>query len=94
MSRRCSARNEGEAPHVPGAWTRREFVATTMAASFAIAFLPSFTRRADMQAQTLAEAPPAPVETIPVTLRLNGRDLTLQLEPRVTLLDALREYAA
>jgi xanthine dehydrogenase YagT iron-sulfur-binding subunit len=82
----------GESPRVPGTWTRREFVATTMAATFAIAFLP-FTRRADMQAQTLAGAPPAPVDTIPVTLRLNGRDLTLQLEPRVTLLDALREYA-
>lgn len=73
-------------------WTRREFVATTMAASFALAFLP-FTRRADMQAQTLAGAPPAPADTIPVRLRVNGRDLTLQLEPRVTLLDALREYA-
>jgi xanthine dehydrogenase YagT iron-sulfur-binding subunit len=73
-------------------WTRREFVATTMAASFAIAFFP-FTRRTDMQAQTLADAPPAPGETIPVRLTVNGRDLTLQLEPRVTLLDALREYA-
>jgi xanthine dehydrogenase YagT iron-sulfur-binding subunit len=28
-----------------------------------------------------------------VTLRVNGRDLPLSLEPRVTLLDALREYA-
>jgi xanthine dehydrogenase YagT iron-sulfur-binding subunit len=74
------------------AWTRREFVATAMAASFAIAFLP-FTRRSDMQAQTLAEAPPVPGDTVPVRLLVNGRDLTLQLEPRVTLLDALREYA-
>lgn len=29
----------------------------------------------------------------PVTLTVNGRAYTLQLEPRVTLLDALREYA-
>ena len=29
----------------------------------------------------------------PVTLSVNGQNLTLQLEPRVTLLDALREYA-
>jgi xanthine dehydrogenase YagT iron-sulfur-binding subunit len=87
-----SEENEHETPRVPGAWTRREFVATTLAASFAIAFLP-FTRRTDMQAQTLAGAPPAPADTVPVTLRLNGRDVTLQLEPRVTLLDALREYA-
>jgi xanthine dehydrogenase YagT iron-sulfur-binding subunit len=75
-----------------GAWTRREFVATTMAASFALALLP-LTRRADMQAQTLAHASAAPPETTPVRLLVNGRDVTLQLEPRVTLLDALREYA-
>jgi xanthine dehydrogenase YagT iron-sulfur-binding subunit len=81
-----------EMEQASGTWTRREFVATAMAASFAIAFLP-FTRRADMQAQTLAGAPPAPADTIPVRLNVNGRDLTLQLEPRVTLLDALREYA-
>ena len=30
----------------------------------------------------------------PVRLDINGRAYTLQLEPRVTLLDALREYAA
>ena len=87
----CSA-GAGEPRRVAGAWTRREFVATTIAASFAVAFLPG-TRRGDVQAQALADAPPAPADTIPVTLRLNGRDLTLQLEPRVTLLDALREYA-
>jgi xanthine dehydrogenase YagT iron-sulfur-binding subunit len=29
----------------------------------------------------------------PVTLNVNGRDIALALEPRVTLLDALREYA-
>jgi len=34
-------------------------------------------------------APPAR----PVKLTINGRPYTLQLEPRVTLLDALREYA-
>lgn len=81
-------------PRASGAWTRREFVATTMAASFAIAFLP-FKRRADMQAQGLVVAPPTGTsDTISVTLKVNGRDLSLQLEPRVTLLDALREYAA
>ena len=30
--------------------------------------------------------------TIPVTLRVNAVDRTVHLEPRVTLLDALREY--
>jgi xanthine dehydrogenase YagT iron-sulfur-binding subunit len=86
------ANSVDEATRASGAWTRREFVATVLAASFAIAFLP-FTRRADMQAETLANAPPVPASTIPVRLTVNGRDLSLQLEPRVTLLDALREYA-
>ncbi|MFM0303936.1 2Fe-2S iron-sulfur cluster-binding protein [Paraburkholderia sediminicola] len=49
------------------------------------------------QTQTPAAPPPAevraPVPGRPVTLTVNGRAYTLQLEPRVTLLDALREYA-
>jgi xanthine dehydrogenase YagT iron-sulfur-binding subunit len=31
---------------------------------------------------------------VPVTLKVNGRKLKLQLEPRVTLLDALRNYSS
>ena len=89
---RALAPRANEVARASNAWTRREFVATAMAASFAIAFLP-FTRRADMQAQTLGTAPPPHTDTIPVTLEVNGRTLSLQLEPRVTLLDALREYA-
>jgi xanthine dehydrogenase YagT iron-sulfur-binding subunit len=30
---------------------------------------------------------------VPVSLNINGRTIDLQIEPRVTLLDALREYA-
>ena len=90
---RALASRADDSARASTAWTRREFVATAMAASFAIAFLP-FTRRADMQAQALGTPPPAPAGTMPVTLQVNGRTLSLQLEPRVTLLDALREYAA
>ena len=50
------------------------------------------------QTQTPTPAAPstevrAPVPGRPVTLTINGRAYTLKLEPRVTLLDALREYA-
>lgn len=31
-------------------------------------------------------------QTIPVTLNINGTEHTLQIDPRVTLLDVLREY--
>ncbi|CAB3763251.1 2Fe-2S iron-sulfur cluster-binding protein [Paraburkholderia humisilvae] len=53
-----------------------------------------------LQAQTQPAPPdaatafqPAPAPARPVKLMINGREYTLQLEPRVTLLDALREYA-
>ena len=35
--------------------------------------------------------PPTGAETVPLTLRINGKEQTLQIDPRVTLLDALRE---
>jgi xanthine dehydrogenase YagT iron-sulfur-binding subunit len=38
-----------------------------------------------------ARARAGSTETVPVTLRVNGVDRTVHLEPRVTLLDALRE---
>ena len=34
---------------------------------------------------------PTGAETVPLTLRINGREQQLQIDPRVTLLDALRE---
>jgi len=91
---RALASTSGDESHASGTWTRREFVATTMAAAFAIALLP-LTRRANLQAQTSAAALGAGAsDTVAVTLKVNGRELSLQLDPRVTLLDALREYAA
>jgi xanthine dehydrogenase YagT iron-sulfur-binding subunit len=71
-------------------WSRRQFVATTLAATLAIAL----TRRLGRAEAVPPTARPAPSgATGSVTLRVNGRDLSLDLEPRVTLLDALREYA-
>ena len=69
-------------------WTRRDFVATALAAAFALALRPveAHAKRAAVY------APPAST-TRSVTLTVNGRELSLSLEPRVTLLDALREYA-
>ena len=42
-------------------------------------------------AANLASTQAGPPSAIPVTLRVNGHDYALQLEPQVTLLDALRE---
>jgi len=44
-------------------------------------------------AQAAATPPPAAVPARPLTLNINGKDHPLSLEPRVTLLDALRESA-
>jgi xanthine dehydrogenase YagT iron-sulfur-binding subunit len=52
-----------------------------------------------LSASRLVDAEPAPPATpvvtdttVPVTLKINGQSKTLSLEPRVTLLDALREH--
>jgi xanthine dehydrogenase YagT iron-sulfur-binding subunit len=62
--------------------SRRQFIGSAAAAGGAIA-LPVLPTRADDPV-----APPA----VPVTLGVNGREHQLKLDPRVTLLDALREY--
>ncbi len=38
-----------------------------------------------------SERPAVPARSLPLTLRLNGRDATFTIEPEVTLLDLLRE---
>ncbi|HEY2378610.1 MAG TPA: 2Fe-2S iron-sulfur cluster-binding protein [Gemmatimonadaceae bacterium] len=71
-------------------WTRRDFVATTLAAAFALVLRP-LEAHAERAAALNAERSTLNAQS--VTLNVNGRDLTLDVEPRVTLLDALREYA-
>ncbi len=65
--------------------TRRGLLGGSAAIGVALPLLPA------------AAAPPPPDAagegTIPVTLHVNGQTLALNLEPRVTLLDALREQA-
>ena len=74
---------------------RRQFVATALAGALGMATL-SAAASAEPVAAALASTDPLPLPPpppVPVTLRVNGRDVALALEPRVTLLDALREYA-
>ena len=74
--------------------TRRDFVQSAVAAAAALA--------AATLAPTVASAAPVVKELVPtsspagpmhITLDVNGRPLALDVEPRVTLLDALRERA-
>jgi xanthine dehydrogenase YagT iron-sulfur-binding subunit len=67
--------------------TRREFIAATLATAFALAIAPH-----RVIAETITEpADTAEAGSIPVNLSINGVEHTLQIDPRVTLLDALRE---
>jgi xanthine dehydrogenase YagT iron-sulfur-binding subunit len=68
--------------------SRREFLVTSLAISVALSMLPRSGR-----AQALAEAPSVPTDQArAVVLNVNGHERKLLLEPRVTLLDALREH--
>jgi xanthine dehydrogenase YagT iron-sulfur-binding subunit len=70
-------------------WSRREFVVTVFAATIALALEPAVAR-----AERVVGTPvPSVGDPRPVTLQINGQSVALTLEPRVTLLDALREYA-
>jgi xanthine dehydrogenase YagT iron-sulfur-binding subunit len=80
-----------------GQVTRRKFLgnlATIGIATTAGPLLPPETTHAQQPAPVadVAEtAAPASAGTVPVSLKINGKIEHLQIEPRVTLLDALRE---
>jgi xanthine dehydrogenase YagT iron-sulfur-binding subunit len=70
-------------PQVIG--TRRSFLKTTGAATLAFVSPPLLN-------ETAAET--TPMQSEHVWLRINGRAYSLDLDPRTTLLDALREHVA
>lgn len=72
-------------------WTRRRFVATTLAAAVALAFARRMAWAEEIDTAVPSNGPTGAANA--VRLRVNGRDISLDLDPRVTLLDALREYA-
>src|SRR3569623_2144076 len=80
--------DEAAALHQP---SRRRFLQSAAAAA-TVGAAPHLRAQAQTSVAPPAQAP-APVPPRPVELNVNGRAYTLQLEPRVTLLDALREYA-
>lgn len=69
--------------------TRREFLAGATATGVGLAFGSSLLSDSAPAHAQLPSTPP--VGTVDVALNINGIDTTLTIEPRVTLLDALRE---
>jgi xanthine dehydrogenase YagT iron-sulfur-binding subunit len=79
--------------------TRREFLLTaggTASAAAIAAWAPALANSAAAQSGSPAVTPDGPsIEgAIPITLRINGRDRQLRIDPRTTLLDCLRESVA
>jgi len=66
--------------------SRRQLLLTAVTASLALALLPRLT-----WGQTTAKPAAPPGSLRPVTLNINGHDVRIAIDPRVTLLDALRE---
>lgn len=79
-------------PEIPGAHSRRTFLKSlgTVAATAATARVTSVAAELEKANAEKIIGPNA----VPVTLKVNGEKLKLLLEPRVTLLDALRNYSS
>lgn len=80
----------GDQDRTKAGWSRRQFVATVFGVAAALTLRPTFAHAEQLTADPRESAAAA---TSMITLNVNGKDLSLDLESRVTLLDALREYA-
>jgi xanthine dehydrogenase YagT iron-sulfur-binding subunit len=83
-----------EALHFTGRVTRRTALWGLGAGGVAATAYPLMSSAETLPEETSSEAETAIVaDAIPVTLRVNGQSLSLQIDPRTTLLDCLRESA-
>ena len=75
--------------------TRRAFLRTTgtSAAAAMMTVGSSDVALGQKSSQEVADGPNLP-GAVPVTLRINGKDRTLRVDPRTTLLDCIRETVA
>jgi xanthine dehydrogenase YagT iron-sulfur-binding subunit len=72
--------------------TRRRFLKQVAGTGAAITLGPSLMRMSSAQAaEPRAAASPEMARTVAVRLKINGKEHALEIDPRVTLLDALRE---
>ena len=74
--------------------TRRKLLKALLAASGAVAarpLLPGADSRAESVDRSVQPAAPTEASTVRVLLHVNGRDHQMMIDPRTTLLDALRE---
>jgi len=78
--------------------TRRTFLLTTgssVAAGLVAGYVPAMAKDAARESDSvLAIAGPNIEGAVPITLRINGKDHQLRIDPRTTLLDCIRETVA
>jgi len=88
-----SSTDNTQPTETPDGFTRRDVLAGAAAAGVGLAIAPLLSGCAAERAEPTVRhmAGDAPDGAVPVTLHINGEKHELMLEPRVTLLDALRE---
>jgi len=66
-----------------------------VAARLAAAYVPALANSASGESASASAGPGSNIEgAIPITLRINGKDHELRIDPRTTLLDCIRETVA
>ena len=80
---------------LPPSPTRREFLLTSgssVAASLVAGYVPALAKDAAAEDDSAPSSAASTIEgAVPITLRINGKDHKLQIDPRTTLLDCIRE---
>lgn len=84
------AEKESEKP-APETVSRRSFLSNAGALGMASPAVPLFAAAKEAPEAHGRSASRVPEKTVPITLRVNGRDHRLRIDPRTTLLDCLRE---
>ena len=83
---------------LPPGPTRRKFLltsGTSVAASLVAAYVPASAKSAAAVSDSAPiSAGPSIDGAVPITLRINGKDHKLNIDPRTTLLDCIRETVA
>jgi xanthine dehydrogenase YagT iron-sulfur-binding subunit len=82
----------------PSGSTRRKFLLTTgsgVAASVVAGYMPALATDVAAESDSaFATARPSIEGAVPITLRINGKEHQLRIDPRTTLLDCIRETVA
>jgi xanthine dehydrogenase YagT iron-sulfur-binding subunit len=81
-----------EAKEAPADPSRRSFLVTSAAATAAALAAPVLAAATAKSAKPATNSVVADPNAIPVSLEINGKTHDLKLDPRTTLLDALREH--